>query len=61
MGEDGLMEPKEDDEIRRRFREAMARKEGKRLGGTAGHENDKKAAPVSNAKAQRMFRRKSGG
>ena len=50
------------DDVRRRFREALERKQAKgaetgRSPGAAG----KGAGPASNEKRQRQFRRKSGG
>ena len=50
-----------DDEMRRRYREALERK---RAGGSAaatGHGADKAAAPASNDKVKRTFRRRAGG
>jgi hypothetical protein len=50
-----------DDDLRRRYREALERK---RAGGSAaatGHGADKSSAPTSNDKVQRTFRRRAGG
>jgi hypothetical protein len=50
-----------DDELRRRYREALERK---RAGGSAaatGHGADKAGAPTSNDKVKRTFRRRAGG
>lgn len=50
-----------DDEMRRRYREALDRKRGGGPGGHNAHGDQKSAAPASNDKKQRTFRRKSGG
>jgi hypothetical protein len=50
-----------DDDLRRRYREALERK---RAGGSAaatGHGADKSGAPTSNDKVKRTFRRRAGG
>ena len=51
------------DDVRRRFREALERKQGKGAahgsGATGG--SGKTVGPSSNEKRQRQFRRKSGG
>jgi Family of unknown function (DUF5302) len=50
-----------DDDLRRRYREALERK---RAGGSAaatGHGADKASAPTSNDKVKRTFRRRAGG
>jgi hypothetical protein len=50
-----------DDDLRRRYREALERK---RAGGSAaatGHGADRAAAPTSNDKVKRTFRRRAGG
>jgi hypothetical protein len=50
-----------DDDLRRRYREALERK---RAGGSAaatGHGADKSSAPTSNDKVKRTFRRRAGG
>jgi Family of unknown function (DUF5302) len=50
-----------DDDLRRRYREALERK---RAGGSAaatGHGADKAGAPTSNDKVKRTFRRRAGG
>jgi hypothetical protein len=50
-----------DDDLRRRYREALERK---RAGGSAaatGHGADKATAPTSNGKVKRTFRRRAGG
>jgi hypothetical protein len=49
------------DEMRRRFEEALARKRDR--GGDAGspHDPGRTVVPQSNTKRQRTFRRKSGG
>ena len=54
-------ESSSDDETRRRFEEALARKRG-RSGGTGNpHEPGRGVVPQSNTKRQKTFRRKSGG
>lgn len=50
-----------DDDMRRRFREALERKHGNDSHGSSGHDSGKAPAPSSNEKRQRNFRRKSGG
>lgn len=60
----GMSESKpqdEDDETRRRFREALERKHGERGAAAAPHEPGRPIAPHSNDKRQRTFRRKAGG
>ena len=50
-----------DDDLRRRYLEALERK---RAGGSAaatGHGADKSSAPTSNDKVKRTFRRRAGG
>jgi hypothetical protein len=50
-----------DDDLRRKYLEALERK---RAGGSAaatGHGADKATAPTSNNKVQRTFRRRAGG
>ncbi len=50
-----------DEDLRRRYLEALERK---RAGGSAaatGHGSDKATAPTSNDKVQRTFRRRAGG
>ncbi|HEX7107119.1 MAG TPA: DUF5302 domain-containing protein [Acidothermaceae bacterium] len=49
-----------DDELRRRFREALAHKHSGGPHGSGGHPGAKNPAPSSNDKRQRTFRRKSG-
>lgn len=49
-----------DDELRRRFREALAHKQAGGPHGSGGHPGAKNQAPSSNDKRQRTFRRKSG-
>jgi len=49
-----------DDELRRRFREALAHKQAGGPHGSGGHPGAKNPAPSSNDKRQRTFRRKSG-
>ena len=49
-----------DDEMRRRYLEALERKRGGGPGGSNPHGPSKSAAPVTNEKHQRTFRRKSG-
>lgn len=51
----------DDDAMRRRYREALERKHGGGPGSGAGHSGPKVAAPTSNDKTKRTFRRKSGG
>ena len=50
-----------DDAMRRRYREALERKHGGGPGSGGGHSGPKAAAPTSNDKTKRTFRRKSGG
>jgi Family of unknown function (DUF5302) len=50
-----------DDVMRRRYREALERKHGGGPNATSGHTGPKAAAPTSNDKTKRTFRRKSGG
>lgn len=50
----------DDDELRRRFREALAHKHAGGPHGSGGHPGAKNPAPSSNDKRQRTFRRKSG-
>ncbi|HET9188593.1 MAG TPA: DUF5302 domain-containing protein [Acidothermaceae bacterium] len=52
--------PGDDDELRRRFREALAHKQAGGPHGSGGHPGAKNPAPSSNDKRQRTFRRKSG-
>jgi hypothetical protein len=50
-----------DDNLRRRYLEALERK---RAGGSAaatGHGSDRATAPTSNDKVKRTFRRRAGG
>jgi len=50
-----------DEDLRRRYLEALERK---RAGGSAaatGHGSDKATAPTSNDKVKRTFRRRAGG
>jgi hypothetical protein len=49
-----------DDELRRRFREALAHKQAGGPHGSGNHPGSKNPAPSSNDKRQRAFRRKSG-
>jgi hypothetical protein len=49
-----------DDDLRRRFREALAHKQSGGPHGSGGHPGGKNPAPSSNDKRQRTFRRKSG-
>jgi hypothetical protein len=49
-----------DDEMRQRYREALERKHAGGPGAAGGHNGPKDAAPTSNAKTKRTFRRKSG-
>ena len=52
------------DEVRRKFREALERKQGKRSSGTAaadGEDRSKVHEAHGPAHTQRQFRRKSGG
>ena len=54
----------EDDELHRRFREALDRKRNRSAVGGAGSGDDQGAKPhgtTGPAKQQRTFRRKSGG
>ena len=53
--------PSTDDDLRRRYLEALERK---RAGGSAaatGHGSDRTTAPTSNDKVKRTFRRRAGG
>jgi phage-related baseplate assembly protein len=50
-----------DDAMRRRYREALERKHGSGPGANNSHTGPRAAAPTSNDKRQRTFRRKSGG
>ncbi len=52
--------PGNDDELRRRFREALAHKHDGGPHGSGNHPGGRSAAPSSNDKRQRTFRRKSG-
>jgi hypothetical protein len=52
--------PGDDDELRRRFREALAHKQAGGPHGSGNHPGSKNPAPSSNDKRQRAFRRKSG-
>jgi hypothetical protein len=51
----------DDEAMRRRYREALERKRGGGPGADNAHGGPKSAAPTSNDKRQRTFRRKSGG
>jgi hypothetical protein len=53
----------EEDEVKRKFREALARKQGARQGGTAGAGPDQSKVHGAHGRAggPREFRRKSGG
>jgi hypothetical protein len=55
-------EPAAEDDVRRRYREALERKRGRDAGAAGGRRRDGSGGvgPSSNAKSQRMFRRKSG-
>lgn len=53
-------QPAPDDDLRRRYREALERKQGHPTASPTGHKGDKPVAPPSNDKRQRTFRRKSG-
>ena len=53
-------EDADDDELRRRFREALAHKHSGGPHGSGNHPGGKNPAPSSNDKRQRTFRRKSG-
>jgi hypothetical protein len=50
-----------DDETRKRFEEALARKRGRAGSNAAPHDPGRTVVPQSNTKRQRTFRRKSGG
>jgi len=50
-----------EDETRRRFEEALARKRGRTGSGGNPHDPGRSVVPQSNTKRQRTFRRKSGG
>jgi len=50
-----------EDEMRRRFQEALARKHGNHGQSGSPHEPGRAVVPQSNTKRQRTFRRKSGG
>jgi hypothetical protein len=52
------------DDVRRKFREALERKQGRHADGTGGadgKDRSKAQSPHGPAKSQRTFRRKSGG
>lgn len=49
-----------DDETRRRFEQALARKHARSRGGAVAHEPGRSPVPQGNDKRQRTFRRKSG-
>ncbi|MGH8773979.1 MAG: DUF5302 domain-containing protein [Jiangellaceae bacterium] len=49
------------DDVRERFREALARKQGKEKGVPHHPDQAGGSAHTKSAKTQRMFRRKSGG
>ncbi len=49
-----------DDEMRRRYLEALERKRSGGPGGNNPHGPSRSSAPTSNDKRQRTFRRKSG-
>ena len=52
----------DEDETKRRYREALERKKNKGTGSAAGSgEASKSGGATQNSKTQRMFRRKSGG
>jgi hypothetical protein len=53
--------PNADDETRRRFEEALARKRGRSGSGNSPHDPGRTVVPQSITKRQRTFRRKSGG
>jgi hypothetical protein len=50
-----------EDDMRRRFEEALDRKRGKSDAGASPHDPGRTVVPQSNTKRQRTFRRKSGG
>jgi Family of unknown function (DUF5302) len=57
-------EPEKQDELHRRFREALDRKRKRSSGGASGSTEDQSGKPhgtTGPAKQQRTFRRKSGG
>lgn len=54
------VQPPADDEQRRRFQEALARKHGTTGAATTGHAGPRAMAPASNTARKRQFRRKSG-
>lgn len=50
-----------DEETKRKFQEALARKQGEAHGAAGHRAAGSVAVPAGNTKHQRMFRRKSGG
>ncbi len=58
--EDGTRQPAEDD-VRAKFREALAKKHGTTGANATPHAPGTSATPHSNDKRTRQFRRKSGG
>lgn len=62
MTETPAKDDKADDEMRRRYLEALEHKKAGHGSGAAGRGGDAKASgATANATTQRMFRRKSGG
>jgi hypothetical protein len=62
MSESPKQADKAQDEIQRKFREALERKQAKnRAGQGENHLDGRSVGPASNDKHQRQFRRKSGG
>jgi hypothetical protein len=53
--------PRTDDDTRKRFEEALARKRDKSGAASNPHDPGRTVVPHSNDKRQRTFRRKSGG
>jgi hypothetical protein len=62
MTEKPVQDVKADDEMRRRFLEALEQKKAGQGSGAGGKGGDAKASgATANTTTQRMFRRKSGG
>jgi hypothetical protein len=54
-------DPEPEDDVRRRFREALEKKKSKPVEAHEGLEGEGKSHGSTSDKTQRMFRRKSGG
>ncbi|MDQ1484755.1 MAG: hypothetical protein QOJ62_448 [Actinomycetota bacterium] len=57
----GTADATADDDLRRRYREALERKRNGGAGAATGHGSDRTTAPTSNDKVKRTFRRRAGG